>query len=736
MKKQNMKHLTFSCLAAVALLACATTTVEGADPPPLTLQGQLEVRPLTPQEIKDYSLPADTQVSSGLSTVGVGAAVHLEAWVHLDIPSSEISSIGWTLVQKPIGSTATLEASPLSTDIPIAAPTDRLVSRLADRKFLRPDRPGQYTVEASITTTSHGSTNITRTITAATYMGAQTCALCHSGGIVAPNIYEKWSETAHATKFTRDIDGKGSSHFNSNCVSCHTVGHDKHPNAVNSGFDDIAAQHGWTFPGSLTNGNWAAMPQSLKNLSNIQCENCHGPGSEHAFSLGSINRISVSWDANNCAQCHDSKDKHPKNAEWNNSRHAVATRYPTGEGRGSCVQCHSGPGFADAMKGLSASTTRYEAIGCTTCHDPHDAKNPHQLRAATARLANGKTITKGGTGTLCMNCHKSRVDASTYVETAAANSRFGPHNATQADMLAGENAVTYGKSIPSSPHGTIIKDSCTTCHMQKLDPSSPVFTKAGGHTFKARWESDTPGVASVDLVSACTQCHGPTESFNFARHDYDGNGLVEGIQTEVRGLLDQLGRLLPPMGSPSVSITASYTRPQLRAAFNYKFVDADGSYGVHNPSYAVGLLRASIADLTGDANRDGLPDWWQIQHFGSISNPNAAPNAMPANDNVPNWLKYALGLNPKEAGVVLPDGVVWSNGSSSSGSTDTIQIYTAAEVVFHTEANKTYQLQAISSLGGGWNDVGVPIPGTGGSFSFVTPTRNKTQQFFRVLKSE
>ena len=68
-----------------------------------------------------------------------------------------------------------------------------------------------------------------------------------------------------------------------------------------------------------------------------------------------------------------------------------------------------------------------------------------------------------------------------------------------------------------------------------------------------------------------------------------------------------------------------WTRPQLRAAYNYLFVVEDGSYGVHNLSYAVGLLKASIADLTGDANNDGLPDSWQIQYFGSASNPNARP---------------------------------------------------------------------------------------------------------------
>ena len=37
-------------------------------------------------------------------------------------------------------------------------------------------------------------------------------------------------------------------------------------------------------------------------------------------------------------------------------------------------------------------------------------------------------------------------------------------------------------------------------------------------------------------------------------------------------------------------------------------------------------------------------------------------NATPAGDGVPNWMKYALGLDPTKPGIVLPNGVVWVNG--------------------------------------------------------------------------
>jgi hypothetical protein len=62
-----------------------------------------------------------------------------------------------------------------------------------------------------------------------------------------------------------------------------------------------------------------------------------------------------------------------------------------------------------------------------------------------------------------------------------------------------------------------------------------------------------------------------------------------------------------------------------------------------------------------------------------------------------------------------------------------LAIYTAAEVAFETVAGVSYQIQGISTLGGGWQNIGAPIAGTGAAMSYVTPTRRNTQQFFRVI---
>jgi hypothetical protein len=704
---------------------------------------RLILRPLTHAEIADYMLPQESQASGGLTTVGLGQPAYLE--LEID-KTSTASAVTWSLDSKPANSMAALTDSPLGENIPIFAPADKLVYNLAARKMLVPDTNGQYTVSATLSETGTNET-VSITITAATYVGAGTfgttkatfpqCALCHQDKAT------EWLGTLHSSMLTRSIDGLTSSHYNSNCIECHTVGFDTAPAAKNGGFDDVANSLGWTFPTTLQPGNWDAMPNALKQLANIQCENCHGPGSEH---YGRASYIAVNYNTGNCAQCHDEPPNHTKVKEWDLSLHAVTTRSPSGPGRESCVGCHTGTGFIDRMEGVPESDRRtdYMPINCATCHDPHSAENPHQLRStAPVTLENGAVVSAGGNGRLCMNCHHAREDANTYASSF--HSHFGPHHGPQTDMLAGTNAYDYGKSIPSSGHLFATQDACVTCHMQDTASTNAVHTLAGGHTFKVAYEGDAPDgpTNAVDVTGVCANCHGQVNMFDFARTDYDGNGIVEGVQTEVQGLMNKLALLLPPVGQPKTTVTpdATWTAPQLEAAYNYLFVMEDGSHGIHNTAYAVGILKASINNLTGDANNDGLPDAWQTQYFGAINNANASPNANPAGDGVPNWLKYSLGLDPTKPGVAVAGGVVWMNGKNlvnppiDPGETNTVKIYTAAEVVFNSEAGKSYQIQAISSLSSGWENLGAPIQGTGDPISYVTPTRKNAQMFFRVTQA-
>ncbi len=589
-------------LRAVVLLVLAGTAMLQAQ---TSLNADVAVRPLTQDEITAYKLPAGTRVSPGFTTVALGEPAYLEAHVNFAVPAADVLSVTWTLTSKPAGSNAVLADSPLGSNVPVFEPSDASEIRVVSRTLLRPDVVGPYVVTARIATSSAGTAQVGQTLIAGTYVGKAACTVCHSGGLAQAKV-QSWSKTLHAQIFADGMNGVASDHYSSSCLGCHTVGYNTTAGAVNGGFDDVAAKLSWTFPATLQPGTFEALPAELQNLGNVQCENCHGPGSQHVRSGGTAMEISKVTDGTGvCSQCHAAATHHVKSAEWNNSMHAITTRDAAGTGREGCVGCHTGTGFTDRMNKVTTPRTAYTAINCQSCHEPHGQTAPstaaHLVRSLqTVTLADGTKVTDGGTGMLCMNCHQSRQNAAVYAATAAASTRFGPHHGTQADMLEGANAFTYSRNIPSSAHNFAATDSCVTCHMQTVDAADKTLTHVGGHTFKPSYV-DPATNTKVELVAVCQGCHGPdVTTFNFPLFDYNGDGMIEGVQTEVQHLLDQLALLLPPLGEAKTGLTidSTWTRAQLEAGYNWQFVANDGSLGIHNTAYAVGLLKASIADLS------------------------------------------------------------------------------------------------------------------------------------------
>jgi len=160
--KQTRKTLT--CHLAIALMAAAAAlSAQGAAPP--TLQGRIVPRALTPGDKTTYGLPSTTEVSGGISTVAVGTPVYLEAEINLLIPATNITGVTWSLTNLPTGSAAALTTSPLPANMPVYEPSDRMLYQVADRRLLRPDVTGQYTVLATITTANYGTTNVALTLT-------------------------------------------------------------------------------------------------------------------------------------------------------------------------------------------------------------------------------------------------------------------------------------------------------------------------------------------------------------------------------------------------------------------------------------------------------------------------------------------------------------------------------------------------------------------------------------------
>ena len=553
------------------------------------------------------AVTVEITTETGLLTVGRGTVVSLSGSCTTS-PDDSVTSYLWELIARPVGSTAELN----NTDT-------------RSTTFV-PDLVGQYTVQLTVTTAQGVDTSVSVVITAATWVGVGNagsatpqCTACHE------DKQHDWANTPHAATFRNILESSGVMSYQIHCLKCHTMGYDTDSLAVNNGWDDIAIGYGWkppvvgtywTIPNPSSASCWDSLVinyPDLAALSSVQCENCHGPGSEH-HGLTAHNEISSSYDEKVCNQCHH------QYVQWEESAHSVPTSYPTGVGHEFCVKCHAGKAFVEVIETGNASSLEAQAFTCAVCHDPHDATNPAQLRTvADVTLANGVVITSGGTGKLCMRCHQAIHDVDTYVTEY--HDHFGPHHSPQADMLAGSGGVEYGEHIENSAHTTCVSNACITCHMA----STPADTlsganKVGEHSFAMKWDYDTPENSSDDVenLNACTGsgCHSDLTTFNCpARDDYDGDSIVEGVQDEIQGLLNKLGTLLPPVGIPDVVVNPSYTSDQLKAAYNYFFVKNDGSFGIHNTNYAVQLLQRSytiLADVEPDENLERVPEVYSL----------------------------------------------------------------------------------------------------------------------------
>jgi hypothetical protein len=599
------KQFNWLVLVCCGLAVFIGMTAIFADPP----ETEITLLAFSPEDVAN---DPTKEISLGIPNVGAGQTVYLNG-------NDDAISYLWTLVEKPDASASTL------TEATTQTPT------------LVPDVVSSYQVSLAVTTGDGTSESATLWINADRYAGVGViggatpdifkgqCAGCHGSFAIADKV-TPWSGTKHATATHKFID-EDEGFFVESCLKCHTVGSNITSN--NGGFDDLSSVLGWTFPSTLEFGNFDDMVSDfpdLAALSNVQCESCHGPGNLHRGQTAK-NQISKSFEAGVCNQCHDASPYHLHSSQWKNSKHFVATQYPSGPGRGSCVQCHTGTGFITTYdpdyNGVVETT--YSNINCQTCNDPHSKENEHQIRKLSdVTLKNSEVISEGGLGKVCMNCHMARRDAESYIveqlgKSSGISSNFGPHNGPQTDMLMGTNAAEYGVPVGVSPHNEIVENTCVTCHMQEFDGSSitEIETQFGVSTIKAEelrdnvfghsfWNAYTDSEdARFENVKACNACHVGIESFDDikAQQDFDGDGTIEGVQSEVRGMLTALATLLPPAGPKDFddvhadSDHDDYTEAEAKALYNFLFVFKDGSYGVHNTAYAINIMEASFNAL-------------------------------------------------------------------------------------------------------------------------------------------
>ncbi len=520
--------------------------------------------------------------TSALPNVGVGTHVFLEE-VASDPDEGDSATTEWQFTPADGSSAELIEG---------------------DSAYFVADVEGKYEVKLVATDSAGASSEAALTVNAATYVGVENCAMCHA------DQAEEQAETGHASMLAGGIDGVVSPGYGEGCISCHTVGPWE---GEDGAFDDVMAEVGWTFPETLQEGNWDALQADypeLANLGNIQCENCHGPGSAH---MGDPEGIATSLSAETCGYCHDAPTHHVKNMQWELSGHseeeARAFTYPIGEGREGCQPCHSGEAFVDIADGAEEFRMGFQTITCAVCHEPHSDENEAQVRVVdSVTLPDGTEVSNLGASATCMTCHNGRTTA----EEVEEDDPSWPHYSTAAEMNVGVGGYTYGETILDSPHQGI-GVGCVDCHMSETpgmddmgtpdddedDVPLPGMNEIGEHTFGMTSED------GVELVSACAACHGEIETFNLeADGDYDGDGTVEGIRDEVQSLLDLLLQAIQDDGPVWLGHHPYWeevtTDAQKAAIYNYMFVAHEGSEGIHNTARAVQLLQVSYRELTGE----------------------------------------------------------------------------------------------------------------------------------------
>lgn len=282
-----------------------------------------------------------------------------------------------------------------------------------------------------------------------------------------------------------------------------------------------------------------------------------------------------------CTECHNETTLiWSKEAQFRESSvHGTGEAFIRGEST-NCAGCHGHEGAkARIAAGLPPHDPSIEGVTnvspytCRTCHNIHTTYTMDDFAltggAAPVQLENTASTFDGGLGNLCSNCHQIRNEPPTVVDgnVEITSSRYGTHLGVESQMLLGEGGL--GVEGSPSDHYENVENTCVGCHMGE----------ERNHTY-------------LPQVERCQECHGDEVE------DFD----IEGVQTEIQGMLDQLTTLFINQGymdpETGLWITGTYPEAIAFAMWNYSFVLEEQSLGVHNTEYARALLQQALDALS------------------------------------------------------------------------------------------------------------------------------------------
>ena len=304
----------------------------------------------------------------------------------------------------------------------------------------------------------------------------------------------------------------------------------------------------------------------------------------------------------------------------------------------------------DLEEPITWTADETQPVTCSVCHDPHDTgltsgnQNTAAVRISghTPLLPGGYKASGVGMGALCITCHNTRNGLHNDNVAGLVDDR-APHTSGQGDVLMGQNA--YFVKVGLRGAHSYVENTCTTCHMELTPPPPELSYELVGtnHTFRA----------SRDV---CSSCHGEFKggnlevSINILEHDLElaiadailaeigsqiaaGNTVTllsvgaNGADVNLTSIEGATATISESRGHQAVNIKigdTTYSNVQLtgdtavsnpggtvigsltdseagqlivKAGWNYWLLHADGSGGIHNPSFVLEVLTASMQAL-------------------------------------------------------------------------------------------------------------------------------------------
>ncbi len=430
------------------------------------------------------------------------------------------------------------------------------------------------------------------------------CSDCHA------DIYTKWAGGVHANTQTDVANELSQSDVgltpagviqDEDCLACHG------PTAVQANGPMTESQAlGFFF--TTSNGLFSASTAATNTAlwPHVDCTTCHNVPGNHPTTLPTLalfnsqtaQYVSVGSASALCGQCHGNlhfpATDHLIYNAWTNSGHAHTQTSVAGELSQShpgetpagvtagedCIGCHA-PTAVRANGGMSegqalgyfftttngvftgdtvsAHAADWPAVGCPTCHDPHDPKKVSYFNSATSQY---QVMTNSAQ--LCGQCH--------------GNLRFPGTDHLSYNILAGTGGtgVTNMQTMPGT--------TCTDCHMYTSGVDGTLSKSYHGHTWAI-----TVTEADGSTTTSCTVCHTNMDTSAANISIASAKAEFQALNATVQANVARAAAAL--QGSTNATWQAALQEAQ----HNLTYANSDESRGFHNHGYLMALLNDANA---------------------------------------------------------------------------------------------------------------------------------------------